>query len=97
MRVVKTVTTPDQLGDARVWAGEPKGGKYAGTPRASLVVHAQDLAASPELLAIVGEMKVSLHFDQDIARIIARDVPELRERFAAQGIKPAAKNAKRVA
>ena len=84
----------DGLGDFRVWAGQPKGGKYAGTDRASIALSLADIASSPELLAIIGSQRVNVTFDPSVARLIARDVPETAAAYAAKGIKPAPKSAK---
>jgi hypothetical protein len=90
-KITRVITTPDAaIGEHKVWAGQNKRGE----DRASITLHVRDLAGSPELLAILEGQKVTLHFDQDTARLIARDLPETRDAYGAQGIKPAAKSAK---
>ena len=96
MQIIKTIDVPG-IGDHRVWAGQPKGGKHAGTDRASITMSLRDFADSPELLELLGAQRVSITFDPSVARLIARDVPETAAAWAAKGIKPAAKSAKRAA
>lgn len=94
-RITRTITTPDAgIGDHRVWAGQPKSGRHAGTDRASISLAIADLAGSPELLALVGGQRISVTFGPEVARLIARDVPDTRPAWAAVGIKPAPKSAK---
>jgi hypothetical protein len=90
-KIVRTITTPDTIGDVRVWAGQPKGGRYAGTDRASITLYIGDLADSPELVKLLAGQKVSITMDPSVARDIARDVPETAAKWAEVGIKPSAK------
>lgn len=92
MKIVKTVEI-DGIGDHRVWAGQNK----RGVDRASLTMALADIAASPELLELLGAQRISIAMDPSVARLIARDVPETAAAWAAAGIKPAAKTAKRAA
>lgn len=89
MRIVKTVDV-DGIGDFRVWAGQNKKGQ----DRASITLALRDFASSPELLALLGAQRVNVTFTPELARFIARDVPETAAKWAEVGIKPAAKSAK---